>query len=102
MKINNISRGRIRELDDRKDVQPCEAKESKSEGGGVKKAEDGISRLGRIVSRAKIEAERVEEVRGDKVARARERLESGYYDKEEVKEEIASRLADRLKELKDF
>lgn len=101
MKINNISRGRIRELDDRKDIQPGETEKSKSETGGVKRTESGISRLGQIVSRAKIEAEGVEEVRDDKVEQARERLESGYYDKEEVKEEIASRLAEKLKELKD-
>ncbi len=99
MKINNISRGRIKELDDRKNIQPGEVERGRSESGEARKASRGISRLGRILSAARIEAEKIEEVRQDKVARARERLESGYYDREEVRDKIASRLADKLKGL---
>lgn len=37
-----------------------------------------------------------DEVRISKIRQARERLQSGYYDRPEILEEIAGRLADRL------
>lgn len=54
----------------------------------------GNARFARTLSRVKEQIADAPEVRGDRVAEAKQNLESGAYDSQEVIDEVAGRIAD--------
>lgn len=100
MKITNINHGKIKGTADSRSVtreEELRGRTGRPESGGRSAAE--LSKLGRLVARARVAAQGVDEVRADAVARAKERVASGYYDSEEVRDRLAGKLAERLKSL---
>ncbi len=57
-----------------------------------------VSNLARQIAEARRAADTLPDVRADRVEQARARLASGYYDSDEVKNAVASRLIDRVRE----
>ena len=99
MKINNINQGKIGGLRGEKDLR-SEDVGSRREGAAVQRStESDLSSVGRLASRARAEAEGIEDVRPDRIAEVQAKLEAGAYDTDEVKERVVAKLAERLRSL---
>jgi hypothetical protein len=97
MKINNVNQGKIEELTNRNSVE----KNEKSGGDRERAGETGgntsqLSRLGNLIYRARVEASRTDNVRQEKVQKARQRIEQGYYDSPGVRSKLVSKLAEKV------
>ncbi len=99
MKINNIDQGRIKDLSGDRNVQSEEKAVRRGKSKVGRKAASGVSSLGRLVSKARVRAEAIGHVRGERIAEVQQRIEDGYYDTDEVREQVVRKLADRLKRL---
>ena len=104
MKINNIRHSKVNDpsasRDAEKNRESAARTGSPGTGSSAKEASE-VSETSRLVSRARIEAEKTGDVRADRVAEVKQRLADGYYDSDEVRESIASRLAAHLKQILD-
>ena len=97
MKINNINQGKIKELAGDKNVQSNEKAGSGKKHAVPSRATGDVSSLSRLVSRARIESEKVSEVRPEKVEEAKQKIARGFYDTDEVKSKLVGKLAERLR-----
>ncbi|MBU8922783.1 MAG: flagellar biosynthesis anti-sigma factor FlgM [Bacteroidales bacterium] len=105
MKINNIRQGKVNDPSASRDAEKNRESAARTgpgqgTGSSTKEASE-VSETSRLVSRARIEAEKTGDVRADRVAEVKQRLADGYYDSDEVRESIASRLAAHLKQIMD-
>ena len=81
--------------------QPNVDKKAQEEGAaksGQTREKHQVSELARRLSEAKAVFDGLPEIRADRVALARARLLSGYYDTPEVKEVLVSKLASLVKD----
>ena len=99
MKINNISQGEINRLSGGRNIREHEASGDKVKPKENRKSANQLSELSKLVSRAKIKASGIDNVREEKIAEVRQRLVEGYYNSPEVRDELASKLAEKLKSL---
>jgi len=97
MKINNISQGEINRLSGGRSIKDNEASGNKAKSKESRKSASQLSELSKLVSRARVKAAGIDNVREEKIAEVRQRLAEGYYNSPEVRDELASRLAEKLK-----
>ncbi|MBN1164711.1 MAG: flagellar biosynthesis anti-sigma factor FlgM [Candidatus Krumholzibacteriota bacterium] len=101
MKINNIQQGKIDQLKKDRDVEEKAKSAHHTKAGKVKKPATEVSRTSRMVSRAKVAAEALSDIREERIAQVKQRMAEGYYDSPEVQEELAAKIAEHLKQIKD-
>ena len=99
MKIQNINQSKIQGPSTGKEVLKDGQVSSTSSKSVKKKDKKALSRLAELVSRAKVQAESVQEVREEKIKEVEQKLNSGEYEDARVKEELSLRLARRIKNL---
>ncbi len=68
------------------------------EGDVARGEQTAVSALARRIAEARLAAERIPDVRADRVERARARLAAGDYDRREVADVVAARLLPRVRE----
>jgi len=99
MKVNGIHQGKVGNLEGNKEV--LREKNVSQSGGKAQNTRDGksVSESARTVSRARVEADKSTDVREERIAQVEARLKAGDYESKEVKDELASRLTRKLKQL---
>jgi anti-sigma28 factor (negative regulator of flagellin synthesis) len=94
MEIGPVSnQNQIQPRGEREPLRPAPEKERPELADKVEISDDARARLAEMAD-ARLEAE--QQARREKLAMIRERMETGFYDRPEVKEQIADRLIDDL------
>jgi anti-sigma28 factor (negative regulator of flagellin synthesis) len=97
MRINDVNQAKIKGLSGERNIHEDEKVTRREDSKAGKGQPNEVSELGRIVSQARVAVEKIDEVRPEKMAEVQQRIADGYYDTDEVREELVARLADRLK-----
>ena len=97
MKVDN--RINLGQLGNAGKQQPIEKKQEQTAEKSAPSAEkSSVSKLAQLIQKAKVHADNLDDIRADKIALAEQRLADNFYDRPEVRDELAAKLTEAIKD----